>query len=614
MVTKTGKAAGQTKGKLRIGDDWNAITIIALSQSNPLKAVAEFVENSIDAGATDIEITRGREHNEPYVRIRDNGHGIPKDEQGLPNFKYVATHICDSIKRQLKANGSGRGLQGEFGIGLLSFWTVGETLLMRSTSDDGKSYEMRMAKGDPNYTVSQRRTLFAESGTELTITPLLPGLRQFSGEKIQWYLASELRDRIRQSDVKVTVTDRQARKQFLVEPRKFDGRLLRDLPSSESVYLEIYLAEPTPENDVGLYRSGTRVLTSITELEAFNHAPWNSPYLQGIVDASHINLTPGTRLGVIQDEQLATLVNTLQPTEAILTHEIDAQRRAEEERASRQILRTITRAFREALITLPAEEYDWFDLQRQRVVKPARSDSRSHSGVVAQASDGDSPEEGITIVEQEQAAGSDTAETRQKQFFEYTGPLTSVRITPTSSVVRVGQSRTFRAVARDHQKRQIDREVLYQWRVLEGTAALDNADAEIVTFEAPTEPGLVRIGLTATEGDLVCEAEGLVTVTETLVESTRPGDEHKQGLPAYSFQRAAGELWRSRLEAERNLIIVNSGHRDFVYASKTKALKLRYICRLYAKELVLKNFPGLRPDELLERMLEISLYTEENLR
>ena len=34
------------RGRLRIGDDWNAITIIALSQSNPLKAVAEFVENS----------------------------------------------------------------------------------------------------------------------------------------------------------------------------------------------------------------------------------------------------------------------------------------------------------------------------------------------------------------------------------------------------------------------------------------------------------------------------------------------------------------------------------------------------------------------------------------
>ena len=63
-----------------------------------------------------------------------------------------------------------------------------------------------------------------------------------------------------------------------------------------------------------------------------------------------------------------------------------------------------------------------------------------------------------------------------------------------------------------------------------------------------------------------------------------------------------------------NLVIINSGPRDFVFASKSKALKLRYICRLYSKELVIKNFPGARADELLERMIEITLYAEENLR
>ncbi len=605
------------KGKLRIGDDWNAITIIALSQSNPLKAVAEFVENSIDAGASEVEIIRGREKKEAYLRIRDNGRGIPRDDDGLPNFKYVATHICDSIKRQLKVNGSGSGLQGEFGIGLLSFWTVGETLLMRSPSDDGRSYEMRMAKGDPNYTVSQRRTLFAENGTELTIKPLLSGLRHFSGEKIQWYLASELRDRIRQSNAKITVTDRQARKQFVVEPRKFDGRLLTDLPEINNAYLELYLAKPGPDNGVGLYRSGTRVLSSITDLDALNHAPWNSPYLQGIVDAPSINLTPGTRMGVIQDEYLADLIATLKPAETILSDKIEAQRRAEEERASKQILRTITKAFREALITLPAEEYDWFDLQHQHANK-----TKPGGGAESELHDRSSDENGGANSETDTAGDSpvvsqtdqqDTEEP-QKQFFEFTGPLATVRITPASSVIKVGQTRTFRAVARDNKKRQIDREVLYQWRVVEGTARLTNTDGEVVSLTAPSEPGLIRLGLTATEGDLVCEAEALVTVTETLMEGARTDGDNKQGLPAYSFQRSAGELWRSRYDNERNLIIVNSGHRDFVYASKTNALKLRYICRLYAKELVLKNFPGMRPDQLLERMLEISLYTEENLR
>jgi hypothetical protein len=50
-----------------------------------------------------------------------------------------------------------------------------------------------------------------------------------------------------------------------------------------------------------------------------------------------------------------------------------------------------------------------------------------------------------------------------------------------------------------------------------------------------------------------------------------------------------------------------------VYAARNKSLKLRYLVRLYSKELVLRNFLGLPPDQLLERMVELSLRTEENL-
>src|SRR5580765_5910241 len=138
-------------GKLKIGDDWNAIRIIALSQSNPLKAIAEFVENSIDAHAENVTITRGRDHGAHYLSVKDDGDGVPRDEEGLPNFKYVATHICDSIKRRLKSDGLGTGLQGEFGIGLLSFWTVGDTLTMVSAGADQRAYQMTMSKGESHY-------------------------------------------------------------------------------------------------------------------------------------------------------------------------------------------------------------------------------------------------------------------------------------------------------------------------------------------------------------------------------------------------------------------------------------------------------------------------------
>jgi len=163
----------EISGKLRIGDDWNAIRIIALSQSNPLKAIAEFVENSIDAHAKAITITRGKEQGAHYLAIKDDGDGVPRDDNGMPDFKYVATHICDSIKRRLKADGNGSGLQGEFGIGLLSFWTVGDMLTMTSTGTDQKAYQMTMSKGDSRYEVSPKRLLFAEKGTELKISPLL---------------------------------------------------------------------------------------------------------------------------------------------------------------------------------------------------------------------------------------------------------------------------------------------------------------------------------------------------------------------------------------------------------------------------------------------------------
>ena len=155
---KRGKKSNRA-GKLRIADHWNAISIIATSQANPLKAVAEFVENSIDARAGHVVITRGKQKGEFYLKVSDDGEGISRNEQGLPYFQYVATHICDSVKRRLKAEGA-EGIQGEFGIGLLSFWTVGRKLSVISCGTDGNTYEMIMAKNSPDRVGHHLQTIF----------------------------------------------------------------------------------------------------------------------------------------------------------------------------------------------------------------------------------------------------------------------------------------------------------------------------------------------------------------------------------------------------------------------------------------------------------------------
>jgi hypothetical protein len=106
----------------------------------------------------------------------------------------------------------------------------------------------------------------------------------------------------------------------------------------------------------------------------------------------------------------------------------------------------------------------------------------------------------------------------------------------------------------------------------------------------------------------------LITVTDALIPELPKSSGGRQGLPAYTFEHAPGELWRSHYQEARNLIVINNAHRDFVYASRNRTLKLRYICRLYVKELVRSNFPGLAAEQLLERMVELSLYTEEHLK
>lgn len=610
------------EGKLRIGNQWNAIRIIALSQSNPLKAIAEFVENSIDARANSVTIVRGKSRGEHYIRITDDG-------EGVRDFAYVATHIGDSIKRKLKREGE-QGIQGEFGIGLLSFWTVGEELTMTSRDAEGVVWKMHLVKDSPAYTIRESRELFDQPGTTLEIRPILSGVRVLSGEKIQSYLASELRDRITRSGARIVIIDRSARKQLTVVPRKFHGVLIHGLPALRTplgeVYAELYLCTPSTGERVGLYKSGTRVMEDISTIDELNHAPWSGGYLEGIVDADFLNLTPGTRSGIVYDDRAHELIRVLRTLEPMLNERIAEQQRAEEDEASKSMLRRITRALREAFSMLPDDQYGWLASQ----VRGRGSGASGARGGGPSGGPDDTADAGSATADAVDSAASEgtlgeavpdepgSVAEREPAFFEMPGPLYTVSIRPAKATVSVGAEQTFSTVARDKSRRTIDGAGLeLEWRVASGEGELI-PNGEFATYRAPAEPELATITVRATQTargqELTAEAKAMITVTAELLRSHSGERGAGKGLPGYTFSYLPGSLWRSRYSEADSLITINSGHPDFVHASRQPRTKLRYVARLYAKEIVLANFPGESRDELLERLVELTLYMDDNLR
>lgn len=586
-------------GKLKIGNQWNAISIIALSQHSPLKALAELVENSIDAGARHISVTRGREAGQAYLRVVDDGRGVPMNDDGTPNFKFVATHICDSLKRKLK-DGGDTTVQGEFGIGLLGFWTLGQTMVMTCPDKEGNLWDLTMEKGDAGYHIDKRKVLVSTSGTEITIKKLLNGPAQLNGEKINKYLADELGERIRETGVEINIIDKSSRYEEKVIPREFTGQpviipaeISGDFPAGLAV--DIYFRSHPKNRKVSLYKSGTRILEDITQVEGFDVAPWNSGFFQGKIDFEELNLSPASRLGIIQDEAVVRLLEALTGTSGFLQSFLIQKQDEATENSTFELSRIIRTAMRESLMALTAEGITW---------NFSGNSAESKKAQVLGDSGDDGPVE----------------DNGQRMFFEIAGALHSALITPSSAVVQCYSELELRIIGRDRQRRVIENPKHIHWEITEGPLSIISDKGEKLLVEASGNPGLARIRGTITHGEAQKAAEALITVTESVPHTELSDNEilhdHNQkiDIPEFTLEEKPGELWRSRFSRSAYLIYINSGHRDYIYASGNRQTLARYISRLYAKELVLLHNSGRSTSESLEQLIQIELYMDANLK
>ena len=203
---------------------------------------------------------------------------------------------------------------------------------------------------------------------------------------------------------------------------------------------------------------------------------------------------------------------------------------------------------------------------------------------------------------------------KQKAFFEFSGPVYKIKILPAKATIPILSKKKLKLAATDKAGRSITTGIDCVWTLFEGPGQLTST-GEFAEFIAGEEPAVSWIIAEVKTPERELTAECLITSTAELGSAGQinNGNNPKKGLPNYTFINAPGELWRSRYRITENIIEINKGHADFIFAARINKRKLRYIARLFVKEIILFNFPELSKEELLERMTELLLYMEENL-
>jgi hypothetical protein len=115
-----------------------------------------------------------------------------------------------------------------------------------------------------------------------------------------------------------------------------------------------------------------------------------------------------------------------------------SRQRAEEEQTSREVLRSVQRALKEALLALPAEEYDWFDVHQSTAVRP-KPKTQTTAGPLG-------PTEILSEFQEPNASQLNDAPP-QKDFFEFPGPLFSCSNFPSLQRCAGGGTQNLASVA-----------------------------------------------------------------------------------------------------------------------------------------------------------------------
>lgn len=645
IAERSVRPSDTVRGKVRARDPFELIRWLALSQPDPRKALAELVQNSLDASARRIRISRMRVRGTLCLRVIDDGDGVIPEMNRPDALKYIATNIGHSRKRQLSPEERLTLMtQGQYGIGLLGFWSLGQAMEIRSAVPGQRAHRLLLYRDRPDYVIEPMRGRLAldERWTEVIVTELhreaLPAL---IARRAADYLASELRGQLLAREVDLAVEDHlsrgRAQKLVQVRPPRFLGERLEGLgpvavPGYPPVQFEVYLAgeasEPGSEHGIAIYSAGTLVAEGFASLSALglDRAPWTERRLTGMVDFPSFRVAPGSRRGIVIDEAAGAFARAITSVEPLLIRILESVEQQREIQLDRSLVRDLQRAFRDFYRHRP--RYAMLPVAEEGDRGAGPTGEPSSDGAPGGASSGNVPAEDPASAASPEARSAPSPQSSpdstdgEPRFLECAepeshplfppGPLQRIEIAPSPVRARCGSIKKLAARALDAEGRVLDRPVSFTWETEGPIGSIANettdgtglARADLVAAVDPANGGLTVVAHDEDGREARAWADVEVSDTPT-------GGRATEGIPEPEFVHHPGATWRSRMLDGRWQ--VNSGHRDFRTIADRPALKLRYLALLFSKEIVLRSHQDPRLERPLEQVIEVAAYADFRL-
>jgi signal transduction histidine kinase len=565
--------------RLQLADAFDLIRWLARSQSDPRKAVAELVQNAIDANARAIVIERRRRGRRAVLIVRDEGDGIRPDEDRETALRYIATHIGRSHKRNLSPRERHEQIvAGQYGIGLLGFWSIGHRMDIRSRVGGSATWLLRLAEDEPRAEIVPAPPVIdgPTTCTEIVVGELhAAALRPLAVRRLAEYLGSELRGALLASGASIEVREVDSRGMLVdrvaVVPRRFDGVRLDVLaqiavPGHCPIAIELYHAT-VGAGAVELTCAGTVVADRLGELAmlGLDHAPWTDPSLAGTIEFAGFAVPPGSRRGVVPDAAAAAFVAALAQVEPYVRAALDRQLEQRHAASERQLLSELRRALRGLRDRLPHLE-----MPAPIIGRGGPNGEHAIDPLASGAPVGVQPEP----VPREHD-GDPVPEPIEPQLLP-PGPTAHVRLSPDPIRLWPGGARRVRAIVTD--VHGISIAATTRWSATSQQLSIDGEGSTRTIALAELAEG-ASYAIT-----VVAEANGgsaSVTAEVDVIEGPSIGGPGA-GIPEPVLVDEPTSGWRSRLSSCGWQ--VNIGHADYRALAADPRARLRYMVALFAKD------------------------------